>query len=75
MFKVDVTDDMVRRAFCKCLPDNAKNRFLELKVMPPFSTESLHDSCIHVIKRHETLTATLVAPVESVYFVKTDRSG
>ena len=66
---------MVRRAFFKGLPDNAKNSFLQVKVTPPFSTGSLHDLCIEVIKRHETLMATLSAPVESVNFVKTDRSG
>ena len=42
---------------------------------PPFSTGSLHDVCIEVMKRHETLMATHSAPVESVNFVKTDRSG
>ena len=75
MFNVNVTDDMVCRAFFKGLPDNAESSFLQLKVTPPFSTGSLQDLCIEVMKLHEMLMATHSAPVESVSFMKTDRSG
>ena len=75
MFSVDVTDDMVCRALFKGLPDNAKNSFLQLTVTPPFSTRSLHDWSIEIIKRLETLIATLPASVQSVNFVKNGCSG
>ena len=68
VFIVNVTDDMVRRAFFKDLPDNEKNSFLQLNVTPPFLTGSLHYLCIEVIKRHKTLMATLSEPVESINF-------
>ena len=64
MSNVDVTDDIVCMALLKGLPDNAQNSFLQLKVTPQFSTGSHHDLCIEVIKRHETLIATLSATLE-----------
>ena len=60
MFNVDVSDDMVCRAFVKGLPDSAKISFLQLKVTPPFLTGLLHDLCIDVVKRHRKLRVTLM---------------
>ena len=68
-------DDMLRRALFKHLPDVTKNNFLQLKSTEPYSTGLLRDLCIEVIRRHETLMATLTDKDESANVMISNRPG
>ena len=70
-----MTDDMVRRALFKHLPNVANNNFIQLKAMKPYSIGRLHDLCIEVISRHETLMATLTDKDESENVMLSNRPG
>ena len=43
VFNVDATDDTIRRAFFKGLPDTANTSFLQIKAATLYKTGPLHD--------------------------------
>ena len=70
VLNVDVTDDTIRRVFFNGLPDTTKISFLQIKSPTPFTTGPLHGVCVEIIRRLETLMATLTPSSESGNFVK-----
>ena len=64
-----ISDDQIKRALFRELPNAAKNTFLQLEVTQPYSTGQLHDLCVEMIHRHERLEATMVTEDKSVNFV------
>ena len=65
-----ISDDQIKRALFRDLPNAAKNTFLQLEVTPPYSTGPLHDLCVEVIHRHERLEASMITKDKSVNFVR-----
>ena len=75
VFQAIITDDMIRRAFFRDLPDTAKNNFLQLQVTEPYASGPLHDLITEVIARHEKLHAMLSPGGDSVNLILNNKAG